>query len=327
MSGSFVGQFEEMDEESVYHQDHKFTLKRKYNINSEETIMETTEKKRTKFQSRAKLVKEVNGTIRAAQMHYISLKRGYIVFKKMLKTTTLDAITSIPNFQKIYKLFFDISAISNVATSPRKMVYALLLYMFPNLFGGDNRFIHYRIQPLSKIKHKIFSPFKINLIRILVEEKFYNNESKYRRWKMIGSQVDKMLAAESAKCTVDTMYRLRPIHRIKTDSDDDTIFIKQIAEKCSTSQELVEKVLKLLFTDLFKSGDYKVFRHDEDAENGFIGLDKIKLNIVHEIVEPCLSVHRSLARAPCKEMVNKYFENPLHIIGKNLQECIDFVRS
>ncbi|AOP31749.1 virosome component [Volepox virus] len=323
MSGSFVGQFEEMDSVN-YLKKYNFTLKRKHNINSEKSIMETHEKKRTKFQSRAKLVKEVNGTIRAAQIHYVSLKRGYMVFKKMLKSTTLDSLLSIPNFQKIYKLFFDISAISNVATSPSKMVYALLLYMFPNFFGDDNRFIHYRIQPLSKIKHKVFSPFKINLIRILVEEKFYNNESKYRRWKVIGSQVDKMLAAESAKCTVDTMYRLRPIHRIKTDSDEDTIFIKQMAEKCSTSQELLEKVLKLLFTDLFKSGDYKVYRHD--AKNGFIGLDKIKLNIVHEIVEPCLSVHRSLAREPCKEMVNKYFDNPSHIIGKNLQECINFVR-
>ncbi|AKJ93689.1 virosome component [Raccoonpox virus] len=326
MSGSFVGQFEEMDDGIGYPKLYSSSLKRKYNINSEESNMKS-DKKKLKFQNRARLVKEVNGTIREAQLHYVSLKRGYILFKKMLKTTTLDTITSTPNLQKIYKLFFDLSSICNVAETPQKMVYALLIYMFPNVFGHDNRFIYYRIQPISKIKFRIFSPFKLNLIRILVEEKFYNNESKFRKWKAIGTQVDKMLAAESAKYKINEMYRLRSIHRIKTDSEDDTIFIKHMAEKCSTSQELVEKVLKLLFADLFKTGDYKLYRHDDDVENGFIGLDKIKLDIVHEIVEPCMTGSRTLASAPCKEMINKYFENPLHIIGKNIQECIEIARS
>ncbi|AAM92349.1 hypothetical protein [Ectromelia virus] len=305
--------------------DDSFTLKRKYQINSVESTMKM-DKKRTKFQNRAKMVKEINQTIRAAQTHYETLKLGYIKFKRMIRTTTLEDIaTSIPNIQKIYKLFSDISAIGKASQNPSKMVYALLLYMFPNLFGDDHRFILYRMHPMSKIKHKIFSPFKLNLIRILVEERFYNNECKDYRWKIIGSQVDKILIAESAKYTMNAMYRLRPIHRIKVESEEDTLFIKQMVEKCVTSQELVEKMLKILFRDLFKSGEYKAYRYDDDVENGFIGLDKLKLNIVHDIVEPCMPVRRPVAKILCKEMVNKYFENPLHIIGKNLQECIDFV--
>ncbi|QEQ49616.1 Virosome component [Orthopoxvirus akhmetapox] len=303
----------------------RLALKRKYQLNGEESTTKV-DKKRTKFQNRAKMVKEINESIRVAQSHYETLKLGYIKFKRMIRTTTLkDIVTSIPNFQKVYKLFLDISAISKASQTPSKMVYALLLYMFPNLFGDDHRFIRYRMYPMSKIKHKIFSPFKLNLIRILVEERFYNDECRYNRWRVIGSQVDKMLVAKSDKYKIDAMYRLRPAYRIKGNSEEDTLFIKQIVEKCVTSQELVEKVLKMLFTDLFKSGEYKMYRHDADAENGFIGLDKIKLNIVHDIVEPCMPVRRSLARAQCKEMVNKYFENPLHILGKNLQECIDFV--
>ncbi|QED21161.1 virosome component protein [Borealpox virus] len=303
----------------------RLSLKRKYQLNGNESTKKI-DNKRTKFQNRAKVVKEINETIRAAQPHYKTLKQGYINFKKLIRVATLkDIVTSIPNFQKAYKLFLDISVISKASRTPNKMVYALLLYMFPNLFGEDNRFIRYRIQPMSKIKYKIFSPFKLNLIRILVEERFYNDESKYNRWKVIVSQVDKMLAAESDKYTIDAMYRLRPAYRIKGDSEEDTLFIRQTVEKCVTSQELMENVLKMLFTELFKSGEYKMYRYDADAENGFIGLDKIKLNIVHNIVEPCMPVRRSLARIQCKEMVNKYFENPLHILGKNLQECIDFV--
>ncbi|AGJ91763.1 virosome component [Vaccinia virus] len=305
--------------------DDSFTLKRKYQIDSAESTIKM-DKKRIKFQNRAKMVKEINQTIRAAQTHYETLKLGYIKFKRMIKTTTLEDIApSIPNNQKTYKLFSDISAIGKASQNPSKMVYALLLYMFPNLFGDDHRFIRYRMHPMSKIKHKIFSPFKLNLIRILVEERFYNNECRSNKWRIIGTQVDKMLIAESDKYTIDARYRLRPIYRIKGKSEEDTLFIKQMVEQCVTSQELVEKVLKILFRDLFKSGEYKAYRYDDDVENGFIGLDTLKLNIVHDIVEPCMPVRRPVAKILCKEMVNKYFENPLHIIGKNLQECIDFV--
>nr|CAB5514026.1 CPXV071 protein [Cowpox virus] len=304
----------------------RVTLKRMHPLDSEESTMKI-DKKRTKFQNRAKMVKEINQTIRAAQTHYETLKQGYLKFKRMIRTATLkDIAPSIPNSQKTYKLFSDISAISKASQNPSKMVYALLLYMFPNLFGDDHRFIRYRMHPMSKIKHKIFSPFKLNLIRILVEERFYNNECRSNKWRIIGTQVDKMLIAESDKYTIDARYHLRPMYRIKGESEEDTLFIKQMVEKCVTSQELVEKVLKILFTDLFKSGEYKVYRYDDDdVDNGFIGLDKLKLKIVHDIVEPCMPVRRPLAKILCKEMVNKYFENPLHIIGKNLQECIDFV--
>lgn len=82
------------------------------------------------------------------------------------------------------------------------------------------------------------------------------------------------------------------------------------------------KVLKILFRDLFKSGEYKAYRYDDDVENGFIGLDTLKLNIVHDIVEPCMPVRRPVAKILCKEMVNKYFENPLHIIGKIFKSAL-----
>ncbi|AUL80170.1 hypothetical protein [Vaccinia virus] len=205
------------------------------------------------------------------------------------------------------------------------MVYALLLSMFPNLFGDDHSFIRYRMHPMSKIKHKIFSPLKLNLIRILVEERIYNNECRSNKWKIIGTQVDKMLIAESDKYTIDARYNLKPMYRIKGESEEDTLFIKKMVEQCVTSQELVEKVLKRLLRDLFKSGKYKAYRYDDDVENGFIGLDTLKLHIVHDIVEPCMPVRRPVAKILCKEMVYKYFDNPLHIIGKNLQECINFV--
>ncbi|AIX98754.1 virosome component protein [Vaccinia virus] len=162
--------------------DDSFTLKRKYQIDSAESTIKM-DKKRIKFQNRAKMVKEINQTIRAAQTHYETLKLGYIKFKRMIMTTTLEDIApSIPNNQKTYKLFSDISAIGKASQNPSKMVYALLLYMFPNLFGDDHRFIRYRMHPMSKIKHKIFSPFKLNLIRILVEERFYNNECRSNKW-------------------------------------------------------------------------------------------------------------------------------------------------
>ncbi|AAY97253.1 hypothetical protein MPXV_SUD2005_01_054 [Monkeypox virus] len=53
----------------------------------------------------------------------------------------------------------------------------------------------------------------------------------------------------------------------------------------------------------------KQYRYNDDVENGFIGLDKLKLNIVHDIVESCIPVRMPVAKILCKEMVNKYFEN------------------
>ncbi|AUL80169.1 virosome component protein [Vaccinia virus] len=48
--------------------DDSFTLKRKYQIDSAKSTIKM-DKKRIKFQNRARMVKEINETIRAAQTH------------------------------------------------------------------------------------------------------------------------------------------------------------------------------------------------------------------------------------------------------------------
>lgn len=111
--------------------DDSFTLKRKYQIDSAESTMKM-DKTMTKFQNRVKMVKEINQTIRAAQTHYETLKLGYIKFKGMIRTTTLEDIApSIPNNQKTYKLFSDILVIGKASQNPSKMIYARCFTCFP----------------------------------------------------------------------------------------------------------------------------------------------------------------------------------------------------
>ncbi|AST09252.1 early protein [Murmansk poxvirus] len=280
------------------------------------------EKKKLLYSQKAKIIKDINANKRLSIMHYNSLKTGYIKCLSILqKITKAKYVPNIDNFPKIIKLFYDLSTICKNSKKPTTLVYALINYMFPDLFGNDNRFIYYRINPKRRLKIKQLSPFKMNLIKILVEDTFFRNKTLTHVWDKIRLEVDRMLDNKASNLEMDTIYKIKPLWTIYVKDENDKEFIKDMARECISTQELLEKTLKKLFTDMFKDGSYKMYRHD--ADDKYMGLDKIKLDIIHRIVDPCIIAPKRIAYLICKDMINNYFEKPTHIIGSNLQKCID----
>ncbi|AEN03628.1 abundant component of virosome [Yokapox virus] len=295
------------------------------NIQKKELELMEIEKKKNIYKKKAKIIKNINEKNRLYTSHYNSLKSGYIKCLSVLnKFSRSKHVPNIPNIKKIVKLFSDLSTICKAAKNPKSLVYSLIHYMFPDLFGKDNRFIYYRIKP-KKRTLKQLSPFKMNLIKILVEDRFFHNKIITYTWERIRIVLDRIFDNMASINQVDTMYKLKPLYKIKIKNENDKAFIKEIVSECITTQELVEKVLKRLFVDIFKDGSYTSYRHDSD-DNEYIPLDKIKLEIVHSIVDPCIYAPKHMSYLICREMINKYFENPTHIIGKNIQECVEIAK-
>ncbi|AYC44634.1 hypothetical protein [Moosepox virus GoldyGopher14] len=299
----------------------KYRLKSKY---MKMRMMNDTISFEKKLNMETKKQKVKNLKMLHQHYEYVNIKKCYVKFKNILKHETVRNLINNDSgfYNKLIKIDYHLSKICKMSVNPYSMVEALMNYMFPDLFEKDNRYTFYRCNESKKYCQ--LSSKKINLMKILLENRFKINEDT---WQELKKFIDEKICGNASSNIILGNYpylklkNMSYIINILTENNDDLFLLKSIKSSFSLV-DLTEKIIKKNFDYIFKNGMNEKYRFYFDGDH--IGLNQIKIMQIYNKIKLFVDHNDDeLVFNSFVYSVDMCLSMPRKLLGYNLEYCLN----